>query len=100
VQPHAHFDRAARESTLTVCGRSDRIGSPTERDEEGITLCVHLDAVVVCEGVSKETPMFMQRVRIGVAELMEELRRPFDVREEEGHDTGRECAHHPRMIPP
>jgi hypothetical protein len=31
--------------------------------------------------------MIVQRVRVRVAELVQELRRAFDVREEEGHDA-------------
>ena len=42
--------------------------------------------------------MLVQRIRVGVSQFVQKLRRPFDVREEKGHDAGRKCGGHAAMI--
>jgi hypothetical protein len=89
MQPHAHADGAVDEHSLAVNSRGDGVRRAAERDEEGIALCVHLNAVVIRERGPKETPVFMQRVRVGVTELVQELGGSLDVREQEGNYAGR-----------
>ena len=72
-----------------MSGCSDRIRCAAERDEEGVALGVHLDAFVRGERLPEQSPMLVERIRVRVPKLVQELRRPFDVREEKGHDAGR-----------
>ena len=94
VQPHAHPDRAVRERALAVRGGGDCIGRAAEGDEERVTLRVHLDALVVGKRRAESPPMLVQCLAIVVAELVQQPRRAFDVREQQRHHAGREIARH------
>jgi len=94
VQPHAHPDRALRERALAVLGGGDGIGRAAEGDEERVTLRVHLDAVVVGKRRAKTTPVLEQGLPVVVAELVQQLRRALDVREQQRHHAGRKIARH------
>ena len=59
---------------------------------------IHFDALVSGERLPEQSPMLVQRVRVGVSEFVQKLRRPFDVREEKGHDAGRKRGGHVAMI--
>ena len=98
VQPHSHTDRAARQCQLRISGRSDPIRRAAERDEKGVALGVHFDALVSSERLPEQSPMLLQRIGIGVSEFVQKLRRPFDVREEKGDDAGRKRGGHAAMI--
>jgi hypothetical protein len=56
-------------------------------------LRVDLDSLVRHESFSEHTPMLTQCICISVAKLPQQLRRAFDVREEEGDRAGRQLAH-------
>jgi hypothetical protein len=73
-----------------------RVRRAGESDEERITLCVDLDALVVGERRAESPPMLMQRIPVVVAELVQQPRRSLHVREQQRHDAGREIAHHRR----
>jgi hypothetical protein len=74
----------SREGSLRVRSREHRILRPPERDEEGIALRVHDFAAVVREGLLQQALMLGEKVRVSVAELLEQLRGALDVGEEEG----------------
>ncbi len=67
-----------------------RAGRAGERVEEGVALRVHLDAAVSAERLPQHAPVFDQGlvVRLG-PELVQQLRRALDVREEERDGAGR-----------
>jgi hypothetical protein len=69
-----------------------------EGDEEGVSLRVHLGALVRGERSPEESPVLMERVRIGVSQLVQKLRRPLDVREKKGDDACRKRGRHATMI--
>jgi len=88
VDAHANADRASVQSRLTVASSRKRIRCAGKRDEEPIALRVDLHAIVTAEHVPKHTPMGGERIRVRVAELLEQPCRALDVREQEG-------PHHP-----
>jgi hypothetical protein len=96
VDPHPNANRAA-EGSLSLVRCYERILRPGERDEEGVALRVDLDPTMPGEGLAQDLPMLSERVCIGIAELVEQLRRALDVGEEEGDGAGGELAH-PSMI--
>ena len=98
VQPHPHPDRAARKRPLRIYGCSDSIRCTAKCDKEGVALCVHLGAVVRGKRPPKQSPMLLERVRVRIPQFVQKLRRPLDIREEEGDDTARKCGRHAAMI--
>ncbi len=98
VQPHPHPDRAARKCQLRVNGCSDSIRCTAKCDEEGVALRVHLGAVVRGKRLSEQSPVLVERVGVRVPQLVQKLRRPLDIREEERDDTGRKRGRHAAMI--
>jgi len=95
VDADAHPDRpggqplehAGRSPECARCGRKG--------DEEGVPLRVDLDAAVGVEGLAQDAAMLRQRRRIPLGtQLVEQLRRPLDVGEEEGDGSGRKVALH------
>jgi hypothetical protein len=98
VKPHPHLDRAARKRDLRRSGCSDRIRCTAERDEEGVTLGIHLGAVVRRERLPQQSTMLVESACIRVSQLVQELRRTLDVREEKRHHAGRKDGRHAAMI--
>jgi hypothetical protein len=90
---HADADRSRLERGLSVDSRGKRIRSLREGDEERISLRVHLDAAVPAEALTQRLSMLAERVRVGVAELVQQPRRPLDVREQERDGPGGQLAH-------
>jgi hypothetical protein len=71
----------------------ERGGRSRKGDEEPVTGRVDLDAAVLTERFAQEPTMLLDGLAVGgVAELLEQPRRAFDVREEEGDRPGRKLA--------
>ena len=99
VEPHAHADRPAAERRLPVGGGRDRLGGARERDEERVALRVHLDAAVPCESLPQHTTVLAQQLaRNASPMLVQQPRRPLDVREQERHGPRRQVPWHARSI--
>ena len=91
VQPHPDAHRAAGKRELRVGGGRNRIGGTPERHEERIALRIDLHPVVLPPGLPQHTAVLGKHLGITVAQLLEQPRRPLDVREEERHRPGREA---------
>ncbi len=89
VHAHADPDEAVREHLLRLGGRRDGVGGSWERDEEGVTLRVDLDARVAREGIPQRAPMIGEELDVSRPVLAQESRRALDVREEEGDGAAR-----------
>ena len=75
---------AAADSAPSAVGKAAKIASPSGVD---------LDARLVGDGRAQDAPMLSQRARIaGVAELVQQPRRAFDIGEEEGDSAGRKIT--------
>ena len=89
VQAHADTQhRSVRpgvrgELSLGRDGCRDRVAGAPEREEERVTLCVHLDAVPVAEFLAEDSAMLGDHVGVLVAEPLQELGRALDVGEDE-----------------
>jgi hypothetical protein len=95
VQTHTHADRPAHERHLRRgCGR-DRGLRRRKRDEERITLGVDLHAASRRECIAQQTPVLAQQLGVAVwAQLLQQLRRALDVREEQRYLTLRQIRAH------
>ncbi len=93
MNPDAHSHWAVGERTLDSLSGCDRVRRAREGDEEGVALSVYLDALVVREGFPKEPPVLGERLCVGITEVVEQLGRPLNVREEEGDGPGWELGH-------
>ena len=98
VEPHAHSDRAAAERRLPVGGGRDRIGGARERHEERVALRVDLDAAVPRESLPQHTTVLAQQLRVTHAMLVQQPRRPLDIRKQERHRPRRQVPWHARSI--
>ena len=87
MKPHAYLDRPSHERLLRRRSGGNGIRGPGERHEESVPLSVDLDAVVDVKSLPQQPAVLVQRRRILVAELVQELRRAFHVSEEERDDT-------------
>ena len=68
----------------------DGVARVREREEEAVSLHLHLDAVVRREGLAQQCPVRRQRAHVRLAaELLQHARRALDVREEEGDGAPR-----------
>jgi hypothetical protein len=83
VDPHADANRRRRERPLRVGRRVDGVPRTSERAEERVTLRVDLDAAVRLDGLAHEAAVFRERVRVSLAQVLEQARRPLDVGEEQ-----------------
>ena len=84
VDAHPHPDRTLGERLLPfACGR-ERVARPPEGDEEGVALRVDLDPAVRLESRPQRAAVLGQRIRVGIAQLVQQLGRPLDVGEEKG----------------
>ena len=83
VQSHPHPNGPAVERGLALGCRRDRLGRAREGVEERAALGVDLDAAVAGEGVPQYPPVLGKRLRVAVAELVQQPRRALDVGEEE-----------------
>ena len=97
VQPAPHPDLARCELPRQLLCRRERPRRGRERDEERVTLRVYLDAVVARASFTDHAPMVGKRFCIGLGtELVQQLRRALDIREEEGDDAGGKVTPHRR----
>jgi hypothetical protein len=92
VDPHPHQHRTLQRR-LRVPRRSQRIRRARERDEERIALRIHLDAAPPRERVAQHPPVLRQRIRVRLAELVQQPRRSLDVGEQERDGAGRQLGH-------
>src|SRR5207245_5241048 len=100
VKPHPDADRPIGQAALGVHSRGSRVRRSRERHEERVTLRIHLDTVVVRTGRAHDPAVIVECIAVSVAELVQQPRRPLDVREEERHYSTREHARHPTIISP
>jgi pimeloyl-ACP methyl ester carboxylesterase len=68
VQPHPHPYRPVGKCTLAVRGGGDGARRAGECDEQRVTLCVDLDALVVGKRRAETPPMLLQRLPVILAE--------------------------------
>ena len=95
MQADAHVDEAGLERVgKRRCRRecSERRG---EREEERVSLRVHLHAALSHAGFADPQSVLGQHLRVGLsAQLVQELRRALDVREEEGDGAAGKVGAH------
>ena len=93
MQAHADTERARLERGATGSRGSERVRGFRECDKESVSLRVDLDATVTLERFAQPAAMPGERLGVAVAELLEQPRRAFDVREEECDGAARQIAH-------
>jgi hypothetical protein len=93
VDAHPDPDRAVPQRLLSRRRGGERLFRAREAVEEGVALRVDLDTAMALEGFPQHTAVLGEDVGVAVAELVEQLRRAFDVGEEECDGPGRELAH-------
>ena len=81
---------------LRLDRRAEPRGGAAERGEQRVALRPDRDSAGPLDCPAKEAVMLAQERRIGVAELLEQPCRAFDVGEQEGDGPGRElgCGMH------
>ena len=95
VQTDAQVDAAVREGVGDRLGGSYSAWSGREGEEEGVSLGVHLDAVLGRARLADDASVLGERVCVGLrAEFVEERRRSLYVGKEEGDGAGREVVTH------
>ena len=99
ADPDLHLPGCER--TREGGGGHERSRRGREREEEGVTLRVDLDAALVGAGLADDAAVLGERigVRLG-AELVQQLRRALDVGEEKGDGAGRKVVAHGAIIRP
>ena len=103
VQAHPHSDldafgpRVRVEVALRRHRGPDRVLRAWEGDEERVALRVDLVAPVSRRGLADDALVLGKHFSVVRADLPEQLRRPFDVGEEEGDRPARKLRH-PRSL--
>ena len=64
--------------------RGNRVAGTREGEEERVALRIHLDAIAPAELLAEDPAVLRDDLGVAVAEPLEEVRRAFDVREDEG----------------
>ena len=72
MQSDPNANRPRRKPTLDLLGSSDGIRSPRERNEEGVTLRIHLHPAVGGESGAQHTTVLRERGRILLAEFVQQ----------------------------
>ena len=94
VKPHPDANRFRLERVLGLSCRGERLARVGERDEEGIALRVDLHASVRGERLPQQATVLRQRLGVlAGAELVQQARRAFDVREEKGDGPAGQLSH-------
>ena len=78
---------------LSRDGRGDRVPRTFERVEERVALRVELAPATRAERLAHDPAVVGERLRVPVAEPLEQPRRPLDVGEDEGDGAAVERAH-------
>jgi hypothetical protein len=95
VHTDPDLNRTAAQSLMRLLRSGERPMRRRERDEERITLRVNLNAAVSPERVPQSPTMLSERLGVQFgAELLQQSRRAFDVREQERDSAGREIVSH------
>ena len=104
---HPHPDRQSFgplggcQRVLRLRRSRNRLDGTFERDEEGITLVVHLVATVAIKGVPQQPPMQLQRPAVPLRpQPLQQPRRSLDVGEQHRHRADRLDGHRPSTIAP
>jgi hypothetical protein len=101
VQTHANAHLLALgpgvgvEAALRVDCGGNRIAGSREREEEAVSLRVDLSSVAGDECLANDPPVLAGHLGVAVAQLLQQLGRAFDVREDEGDGPGRKRRAHP-----
>jgi hypothetical protein len=101
VNPDPHpYHRVVRPWFSAQRGLPCRTGSErgrriSERDEERVTLRLHLRTAMRRPGISQDPLVALEQQRIPVTDAVEQPRGPLDVSEHEGHHPGRQRLHGP-----
>ncbi len=82
-----------RERLLRRDGRGDRVARPTEAVEERVTLGVDLLSPACAKRLANDAAVVCERIRVPVAEPLQQLRGARDVREDEGDRPALEAGH-------
>jgi hypothetical protein len=101
VDAHPNANRACGERPLRVSGRLERGRSRRERDEEAVAGSVDLEPVVGLDRLADRAVVSGAKLLVGgLADALEQFRRPLDVGEEERDRAGRKLAHADSIAPP
>ena len=101
VQAGPHLDRPRSKRLRHRFRGGERARCRGEGEEERVALRVTLHAVVCGAGFANHPPVLGKRLRIRLgAQLVQQLRRALDVREEEGDGPGRKIGPHKRHHAP
>ena len=87
------------QSNLRLDCPRECVGRLRESNEEGIALGVDFDTAVALEDRPQQASVPCQRVRILLAELLQQARRAGDVGEEQGDGPRRQLAHGCSLLP-
>ena len=98
VNPDANANRAVAQAVTNLAGSRYGVRCSRERCEECVTLRVHLDSCVPGESRANDGAVSAEQIRVRGAVLMQELRRPCDVGEEERYGAAREVFSHAELI--
>jgi hypothetical protein len=99
VDPDTHPDGPGSQRTITVSGGFERTVRRAEREEEGVTLRVDLDAAMPSEGFPEHAAVLGQGVRVGaLTQLVQKSTGTFDVREQERHRSRGQVGAHDRTV--
>ncbi|HEX2422314.1 MAG TPA: hypothetical protein VHN56_04065, partial [Actinomycetota bacterium] len=89
VDPNPYADRAAFQGLPTLGRGVERLARRRQREEESVSLGTYFDSIVAGERRSQCLPVSVELERVAFcAELVEELGRAGDVREDERHRSG------------
>ena len=95
VQTDADTYRARHQCLGQLGGGSESGGRCCEREEERVALRIDLDSMVTGACLTNDLPVCGKCPGIGLrSQLVQELRRPLDVGEEEGDSAGRKHLRH------
>ena len=95
MNAHPHPKPAGSKLFLPGLGCRDRRWCSLEGNEEGVALRVDLDPAVRGKSFPQNAPMLGERLRVRFrAEVVQQLRRPLDIGEEEGDRSLRQVAQH------
>ncbi len=105
VQTHAHTHRHAfrpgmgSEGALRLYDCQHRVSGACESDKEGIILLVDLVAIPLLEGSTQQAQVLRQHGGVAVTQLLEQVRRPFDIGEEQGDRSRWQAARRGLTLP-
>jgi hypothetical protein len=100
MDAHPHRDPERLHHRLSGPGGTQGTPRRGKGEQKPVSLRVNLGATLTLNRLAQRTAVLAEHLPVPVAQLLEQARRPLDVREQQGHRPRRQVASHDASLRP